>query len=72
MQTIVRAPKGTGRHEIPLSDIQVPDLWHIGWWLKENGKPQAGDAVLECWSLCHDLLANLKGDIEPPTAQEGH
>ncbi len=29
VRTIIRAPKGVDRREIPLSEVQVPDLWHI-------------------------------------------
>lgn len=71
MDTIVRSPKGSPRHTIPLSDVQIPDLWHIAQHLKRTGYHQSAAAVLECWTLCHDLLTNLKGDIQPPPGQEG-
>lgn len=38
--------------------MQVPDLWHIGEWLRKNGMESAGDAVIETWHLAHDLLNN--------------
>jgi len=63
VKTIIRCPKGTARREVPLAEVQVPDLWHTGQWLKEQGCPKAGEAVLECWGLAHDLLANLRGEV---------
>lgn len=62
-KTIIRSPKGEGRREVDLASVQIPDLWHVAMRLGEEGKPASRTAVLECWHLCHDLLANLRGDV---------
>lgn len=72
--TITRAPRGTARRVVPISQIQIPDLWHLAAYLKEKDLPQQSEAVLECWHLCHDLLENLRdpsliGSIETWRAQ---
>ncbi len=67
MTTITRAPNGAAREVVDINTIQVPDLWHIAMWLKDN-KPNIGhnhgqpldEAVLECWHLCHDLIENIR------------
>ena len=67
---IVRAPKGTARKVVPLSEVRVPDLWHLYEALSEQAektsmelrpayKAQAAMAV-ECWHLAIDLLENLR------------
>lgn len=35
--TIIRAPKGTKRQEVPVNQVQVPDLWNFHLWLKDIG-----------------------------------
>jgi len=75
MKTIIRAPRGTARQEVPIDEVRVPDLWHIAMWLKDNegdisihnhlSGQSYSDAVLECWHLCNDLLLNLRGDTAP-------
>jgi hypothetical protein len=59
MDTIIRAPHGTHRRSVPIDKITVPDLWHIAMTLQDKA---AQDQVLECWYLCHDLLANIIAD----------
>jgi hypothetical protein len=44
--TLVRAEGGTAEQEVAISDIVVPDLWHIGMELRKT------DA--------HDLLKALR------------
>ena len=57
---IIRHPEGTERHQVELTDIQVPNLWHIASQLREQHLTNSADTVLECWSLCYDLLWNLR------------
>jgi len=57
MKTIMRSPGGTARREVAVKDIQIPDLWHIAKSVDDEGRKSAAEAVLECWHLCHDLLA---------------
>ena len=61
VNTVVLSVKGRGRHEVQLQDIEVPDAWHVAMRLKGQDR----EVVLECWHLCHDLLANLRGNTIP-------
>ena len=58
-KTMIRSPQGAKRRSVQLSKIQIPDLWHIA--MRAEGKER--EMILECWHLCHDMLANLRGDI---------
>ena len=62
MDALILAPRGTARKVVLLSEVQVPDLWHIAMMLKEKGYLDEHIKVLETWHLCHDLLAYAKGD----------
>ena len=75
MNTIIRSPRGTARRAVKIESIQIPDLWHLAMWLKDNeatvskaighnhlGGQKWSDAVLETWHLCHDLLDNCRAD----------
>ena len=64
MDKIVLAPKGTARQVMPLEEIQVPDMWHLAMALQDDDTYQkrASEQILECWHLCHDLLAYAKGN----------
>jgi hypothetical protein len=66
-QTITRAKGGTKEREVEIKLIEVPDLWHIAMSLHAGNKhTPRSKAVLECWHLCHDLLAHIKGEAEIP------
>jgi hypothetical protein len=67
MQTIVRAPNGSTRRIVNVNEIVVPDLWHIAMELDKQGSPVASAAVLETWSLCHDLIINIKAERDGVT-----
>jgi len=66
---ITRSPKGAGKRKVELSQVQIPDLWHLAMWLNDadgdrtvkklQPNPVWPGMVLECWHLCHDLVANL-------------
>ena len=58
---IIRAPKGEGRQEVILGNIEIPDLWHIAMSFPTDSPEQK--AILETWHLAHDLKKNLAGDI---------
>jgi len=62
-KTIIRSPRGAGRHTVPLNEVQVPDLWHVASYLHDQGHDEASNAVLETWHLAHDLLANLREEV---------
>ena len=63
---VILAARGQARREVELSEVRVPDLWHIatdfGSGTKESTltPTQKREVVLECWHLAHDLLANLQ------------
>ena len=57
--TIIRHPKGQGREEVNIDDVQIPDLWHIAMALPEPHQSM----ILETWHLAHDLLLNLRGEV---------
>ena len=61
---ITMAKGGTVERDVPLKEIEIPDLWHIAGRLKDGGThiPRDADDVLECWHLCHDLLKHIKGE----------
>ncbi len=56
MTTIIRSPEGEGRREVELSQVQVPDAWHLARSLPSNDR----DMVLELWHLCHDLKRHIE------------
>lgn len=56
MTTLIRAPKGSARREVDLDSVEIPDLWHVA--IKLN--TEEAEMILECWHLCHDLLAHAK------------
>lgn len=59
--TLVRFPKGSGRKEVPLSSVQIPDLWHIAQATLDLDEKRK---ILECWHLAHDLLTALRERTE--------
>ena len=70
--TFTRAKGGTAEREEPINGIEVPDLWHIAMALNagsqrveafKNGEfvsMLAGDYVLECWHLAHDMKRHIQ------------
>ena len=69
MDAIIRSPRGAARCEVPVSEIRVPDLWHVAMFLQEENPDighnhlrgqSASEAILETWHLCHDLLENIR------------
>ena len=54
---------GTHEHALPLSKIQIPDLWHIAELIRTSKEPWAGsgtaDRVIQCWALTHDLHRHI-------------
>ena len=67
MDKVIRSAKGTLRREAPLSEIQVPNLWHIAHRTADNLTQSDRDTILECWYLCHDLLANIRAEAAGET-----
>ena len=56
MQTITRSKGGTAEREVPVNEIQIPDLWHYS----DGSHMPTREEILECWHLCHDLLNAIR------------
>lgn len=65
---IVRSPNGVHPRTVELSDVQVPDLWHIA---RSHDQPTC-NVILEAWGLAHDLLWNLKELERKSLENSGH
>jgi hypothetical protein len=59
---VILSPKGSARKEVPIGEINIPDLWHIAMAYPENSRER--EAILETWHLAHDLKRNLAGDVD--------
>ena len=59
IQQVGRALGGTHKHIAQLSELAVPDCWHVAMRLAEAGDESGSKLVLETWHLCHDLLKHL-------------
>lgn len=61
-RTITLAKGGAAEREVPVSEIQVRDLWHLATRLRKDKQydPRAADWVLETWHLAHDLLRHVR------------
>lgn len=60
INTIIRSPEGTERREVEVDRIQVPDLWHVAMYVKDQGNTQWAEQILDCWHLTHDLITNIQ------------
>jgi len=66
--TFTRSKGGTAEREEIISQIQVPDLWHMishirdGVTLVPAYRTQIADAMLECWHLAHDMKRHLQSN----------
>ncbi len=49
---------GTDEHFADIEALDVPDLWPIAERI--GVKTPDGQAVIDCWHLCHDLLRHVK------------
>ena len=61
--TVTMARKGDGRREVPLSDVEVPDVYRLAesLMLSDDWREQAqGEAIRELHNLALDLLAEIK------------
>ena len=57
---ITRAKGGELERDVDINDVQIPDLWHMAMWLKENKMVLWAEMALECWHLCHDLRRHIQ------------
>jgi hypothetical protein len=69
-KTLTRSKGGTAEREVDIASIDIPDLWHIATWLKEQKRAvdgvtitslhQQADMILDCWHLSHDMRKMLQ------------
>jgi hypothetical protein len=57
MKTITRAKGGTAERQVEISQITIPDLWHVA---QHQERVMDQVAILETWHLAHDMLRALK------------
>ena len=68
--TLTIHPDGTGRKEIKIKDITIPDLWHVAQYHHDkaalpNVEPwhkMQEHWILECWYLAHAMKDRLQAD----------
>jgi hypothetical protein len=72
--TITMHAGGTGEREQAISNITIPDLWHVAQYLYDiGGTERDGDPsrhlyskmVLDCWHLAHDMKDHLQAMDAP-------
>lgn len=59
MRTITLAKGGTREREILVSQIKIPDLWHIA---NRQENIHDREQILETWTLAHAMLRELRKD----------
>ena len=63
--TKVTLSKG-GTHEkiIQISDLTIPDLFHIAQAIDQDGTvadgPGCAELILDCWHKCHSLKRHIE------------
>lgn len=67
-QTIITLSKGSdAEHQLPISQIIIPDLWRTANEIRDTGKvidgPGCAEAILECWHIAHDLKNHIVSDM---------
>ena len=70
-RTITLKRGGSGEVEVPVEQIQVPDLWKIAEifqgksntiYMSKANREAIADAILECWHLAHDMRKHLQAN----------
>jgi len=56
IQMVTLSKGGKKEKTLPVTQITVPDLWHIAQRLDEEDKKK----VLDCWHLAHDLKTHIE------------
>ena len=64
-ETKVTLNKGGSKETtMPISQVNIPDLWHIAEAIKRNGKvadgPGCADLILRCWNRAHDFKRHIQ------------
>jgi hypothetical protein len=74
---IVRSKQGTKRHIVKVSEVDIPDLWHVAEKIRDAASgegirltPEDAEEVIETWALCHDLLEHIKRVCREPNSEK--
>jgi len=55
---------GSAEKTMPISQISIPDLWHIAEAIRTTGKvangPGCATMILECWGLAHSFKSHIQ------------
>lgn len=55
---------GTRETTLPISEVDIPDLWHIAEALRSQGKVAYGsacaDLILNCWHIAGALKQHIE------------
>ncbi len=62
--TVTLFKGGKNEKQVPLSQVEVPDLWHIA---QAEMDLNCREKVLRCWHLANDLLRELRERAKPET-----
>jgi len=54
---VIFSKGGTKERSVPVSSIQIPDLWHLAL---AQDDPRSKDAILQVWHMAHDLLRHIR------------
>ena len=71
METFTRSKGGTAEREEIISQIEVPDLWHLiqdmkqGTTISKKEGQRIVAAIAECWHLAHDMKAHMQSTTAP-------
>jgi hypothetical protein len=60
---ITRALNGEHERQVHINDVQIPDLWHVVMFLKENKMDLWADMILETWYLAHDMKRHIQEEV---------
>lgn len=55
---------GSKERTLPISQVHIPDLWHIAEKIRTDGLNPPGTEcaglILEVWNLCHDFKRHIQ------------
>jgi len=66
-KTVTLFKGGTKEKTLPISQVEIPDLWHIAEAIRTNGRiggkagrERAADMILDCWHICGALKEHIQ------------
>lgn len=66
---VTRSVGGTNERTVPISQITIPNLWHIAECIRKTGRvadgPACAQLISECWYIAHDLKIHIEGESNP-------